>query len=65
MNSAKNKSDEESDVPWKEIFWIVGSRLRPYSDFSKHLQKSRNVQCEPNPGNSPHKELRPTKEIDK
>ena len=35
-------------------FWIVSSRLRPYSDISKHSQKSRNVQCEPNPGNSPH-----------
>ena len=36
----------ESDVPWKERrdkFWIVGSRLRPYGDFSKHLRKSRTV----------------------
>ena len=36
----------ESDVPWKERkdkFWIVGSRLRPYSDFSKHSRKSRTV----------------------
>ena len=36
----------ESDVPWKERrdkFWIVSSRLRPYSDFSKHSRKSRTV----------------------
>ena len=35
-------------------FWIVSSRLRPYSDFSKHSRKSRTVHCEPNPGRSPH-----------
>ena len=35
-------------------FWIVSSRLRPYGDFSKHSQKSRNIQCEPNLGKSPH-----------
>ena len=35
-------------------FWIVSSGLRPYGDFSKHSQKSRNIQCEPNPGKSPH-----------
>ena len=36
----------ESDVPWKERrdkFWIVGSRLRPYGDFSKHSRKSHTV----------------------
>ena len=47
----------ESDVLWKERkqkFWIVSSRLRPYSDFSKHSRKSRTVNCEPNPGRSPH-----------
>ena len=35
-------------------FWIVSSRLRPYSDFPKHSQKSRTVQCEWNPGRSLH-----------
>ena len=47
----------ESDVPWKERksqFWIVSSRLRPYSDFPKHSRKSRTVQCKPNPGKSLH-----------
>ena len=50
----------ESDVPWKERnkFWIVSSRLRPYSDFPKHSRKSHTVQCEPNPGRSPHMDLR-------
>ena len=36
----------ESDVPWKERqikFWTVSSGLRPYSDFSKYLRKSRTV----------------------
>ena len=48
----------ESDVLWKEEkqiqFWIISSRLHPYSDFPKHSRKSRIVQCEPNPGRSPH-----------
>ena len=46
----------ESDVPWKEEnkFWIVSSRLRPCSNFSKHSRKSRTVHCEPDPGRSPH-----------
>ena len=48
----------ESDVPWKEEkqiqFWIVSSRLHPYSDFPKHSRKSRAIQCELNPGRSPH-----------
>ena len=35
-------------------FWIISSRLRPYSDFPKHSRKSHTVQCEPNPGRSPH-----------
>ena len=38
-------------------FWIVSSRLRPYSDFSKHSRKSRTVHCEPNPGRSPHTQI--------
>ena len=33
--------------------WIISSRLRPYSNFPKHLQKSRIVPCEPNPGRCP------------
>ena len=35
-------------------FWIVSSRLRPYRDFPKHSRKSRTVQCELNPGKTPH-----------
>ena len=27
----------------RDKFWIVSSGLRPYSDFSKHLRKSRTV----------------------
>ena len=41
----------------RDNFWIVSSRLRPYSDFSKHSRKSRTVPsiyCKPNPGRSPH-----------
>ena len=40
-------------------FWMIfSSRLHPYSDFPKHSRKSRTVQCEPNPGRSPHMDLR-------
>ena len=42
----------------KNKFWIVSSRLCPYSDFPKHSRKSRTMQCEPNPGRSPHTDLR-------
>ena len=38
-------------------FWIISSRLCPYSDFSKHLRKSCTVQCEPNPGKSTYTDL--------
>ena len=52
----------ESDVLWKEEkqirFWIVSSRLHPYSNFPKHSRKSHTVQCEPNPGRSPHTDSR-------
>ena len=33
----------------REKFWIVSSRLRPYSDFSKHSRKSRTVASNVNP----------------
>ena len=50
-------------------FWIVSSRLRPYSDFPKHSRKSCTVQCKPNPGRSPHTRISDLhlqkKEIDK
>ena len=32
----------------RDKFWIVSSRLRPYSNFSKHLQKSRTIACNAN-----------------
>ena len=38
----------------RDKFWIICSRLHPYSDFLKHSRKLRNIQCEPNPGKSPH-----------
>ena len=50
-------------------FWIVSSRLHPYSGFPKHSRKSHTVQCEPNPGRSPHTRISDLhlqqKEIDK
>ena len=50
----------ESDVPWKEKFWIVSSRLRPYSNFPKHSRKSRitHRNANQNPGRSTHTDLR-------
>ena len=43
----------------KSQFWIVSSRLRPYSDFSKHSRKSHTVQCRiKSREKSPHMDLR-------
>ena len=41
-----------------KFFWIVSSRLHPHSNFPKHSRKSHTVQCEQNPGRSPHTDLR-------
>ena len=49
----------------RDKFWIVSSRLRPYSDFSKHSRKSRTVASNVNRIQGrvhTHMDLRSTKE---
>ena len=49
----------------RDKFWIISSRMHPYSDFSKHSGKSRTVASNANPIQGrvhTHTDLRSTKE---